>query len=307
MQLKLSSVLILGSLLPLLLQASVLAPRSDAEDTTDDLGPLAAIAIGGLVAVAANVASALILDLIHSGIGENKNIGKYVSTRDVRAPPSQPHHPADRAQNPHSVIENIINDAHSRDPSLVLVAVKAFVPVTGQESLGILGHDWGSVWIPVQTSLTEAETFVVWWSKHRGRFVTVHNPANSARLALARIPVRLSISVSSTRGPKHIPSFYNYIVILLPPRCNLPSHQRRIQPPTKPSTTPRVCKLKPHPHASPKVCRFTDSSTRRAKFELQPLKPTLLLTYGRPPYQRRAEKQNDSIEQLLTRSTIRVK
>ncbi|KAJ8693985.1 hypothetical protein PTI98_008920 [Pleurotus ostreatus] len=163
MQLKLSSVLILGSLLPLLLQASVLAPRSDAEDTTDDLGPLAAIAIGGLVAVAANVASALILDLIHSGIGENKNIGKYVSTRD----------------NPHSVIENIINDAHSRDPSLVLVAVKAFVPVTGQESLGILGHDWGSVWIPVQTSLTEAETFVVWWSKHRGRFVTVHNPASA--------------------------------------------------------------------------------------------------------------------------------
>ncbi|KAF7426442.1 hypothetical protein PC9H_008811 [Pleurotus ostreatus] len=236
MQLKLSSVLILGSLLPLLLQASVLAPRSDAEDTTDDLGPLAAIAIGGLVAVAANVASALILDLIHSGIGENKNIG-------------------------------------NRDPSLVLVAVKAFVPVTGQESLGILGHDWGSVWIPVQTSLTEAETFVVWWSKHRGSPPLLYACDGSLRLPLVNAVVQ----------------------------------KRRIQPPTKPSTTPRVCKLKPHPHASPKVCRFTDSSTRRAKFELQPLKPTLLLTYGRPPYQRRAEKQNDSIEQLLTRSTIRVK
>ncbi|KAF4564471.1 hypothetical protein EYR40_010631 [Pleurotus pulmonarius] len=164
MHFKLSSLLILCTLLPLLLQASVVAPRSNDEEMTDDLGPLAAIAIGGLVAVAAGVASGLILDFIHSGIGEKQDIGRYVAT----------------TENPHSVITNIINDAHGRDPTLVLVATRAFSPVvTGQESLGILGRDWGTVWVPVQTSLTNAEIFVVWWSKRRGGSVTIHNPAST--------------------------------------------------------------------------------------------------------------------------------
>ncbi|KAF4564470.1 hypothetical protein EYR40_010630 [Pleurotus pulmonarius] len=152
----------LSSLLPALLcAATAVAPREQAETTTTDiLGP-DDILIAGMVTIFIGAVSAIITKHIadHSHEDRAPIPGQYVA-----------------ASNAHSALTQMLNDIHNRDRSIRLLAVKAFVPVTGHETLGVPGQDWGALWIPVQTSSTTAKMFVVWWSKRRGGTLTIHNP-----------------------------------------------------------------------------------------------------------------------------------
>ncbi|KAJ8463657.1 hypothetical protein ONZ45_g17501 [Pleurotus djamor] len=69
---------------------------------------------------------------------------------------------------------NMVNEIYNQNSNLRAVAVKAFIPVTGLESLGVAGQDWGSARVPIQTSPTTATTYVVWWTTSRGAALTIN-------------------------------------------------------------------------------------------------------------------------------------
>ncbi len=216
MQFKISYWLALGGLLPLLLHASVV-PRDNSEKTTTDILVADDILIAGMVVLVAGAVTAMIVKHIADHTSEDRVSleREYLQAQSVS-------HCALNArsllttvtQGPRAAIAQVLDNVHNQDQSVVLLAVRAFVLVTGFETLGVPGQDWGAIWIPVQISSTTATPYVsvlslsfiqlhsnlyhyryvVWWSKKRGGALVVHNPRNQDDVS-----AYASHSVKSTR------------------------------------------------------------------------------------------------------------
>ncbi|KAF4586616.1 hypothetical protein EYR40_010628 [Pleurotus pulmonarius] len=171
MQFKISYWLALGGLLPLLLHASVV-PRENSEKTTTDILVADDILIAGMVFLVAGAVTAMIV----------KHIADH--TREDRVSLEREYLQAQSG--PRAAIAQVLDNVHNQDQSVVLLAVRAFVLVTGFETLGVPGQDWGAIWIPVQISSTTASPYVVWWSKKRGGALVVHNPRNQDDSAISK-------------------------------------------------------------------------------------------------------------------------
>ncbi|KAF4564469.1 hypothetical protein EYR36_002403 [Pleurotus pulmonarius] len=160
---KLLFLLVLGGILPWILQAAVAVPRvrkkTPKKNVKGILGPDDAL-IGAVVFIGAGALSAMLTKHIADHTRE-----EHISEH-LQAPTS-----------PLSAITEVIHGVRFKQPSITLVAVTTFVLVTGTETLGILGQDWGTFLVPIQTPPgAPLLSYVVWWSQKRGGTLTIHNP-----------------------------------------------------------------------------------------------------------------------------------
>ncbi|KAJ8514625.1 hypothetical protein ONZ45_g7849 [Pleurotus djamor] len=131
------------------------------------------IYLTGLAVIGISALISIILNAITKHSPRVDIPGKYLQTNG-------PAYPASAWQ----AIDSLVKQTQKSQPNTRFVAAKAFVPVTGLETLGAPGSDWSSAWVPVQTSPTEATTFVVWWTYRRGAVLTVHS-TNQSEYALS--------------------------------------------------------------------------------------------------------------------------
>ncbi|KAF7426541.1 hypothetical protein PC9H_008910 [Pleurotus ostreatus] len=168
--------LLLGSILPALLHASVVLPRGV------DVKKSAKHAVASAASATSSASAAVSVDAMAttaiSLISKNNKESKVTSTA-VEVPST-----------PHAAIQQVINDMHGRNKSISLVAVKLFTLVEGDATLGVPGKDWGTVWIPVQPSASSPSiTYVVWWTRKRGGTLMITNPASPDDISNSSIQV----------------------------------------------------------------------------------------------------------------------
>ncbi|KAF4586591.1 hypothetical protein EYR40_010603 [Pleurotus pulmonarius] len=168
--------LLLGSILPALLHASVVLPRGvNVKKTAKHAVASAASAASAASSASAGVGADAMATTAISLISENNKESKVTSTA-VEAPST-----------PHAAIQQVIDDMHGRNKSISLVAVKLFTLVEGDATLGVPGKDWGTVWIPVQPSASSPSiTYVVWWTRKRGGTLMITNPASPDDWAVSK-------------------------------------------------------------------------------------------------------------------------